>query len=238
MPLALAMAALGLIALVLLSRSSGDTLLTPGEEDNRFYLEATIVVLGPVSADGARPEESNSTVQWWYVRPGVWRWQLDVESPTEDPRTLLGVADAKDVWTYESVDNTYTRVSLKTNPYPGLPLSLFLGPLDVDELVARWESSDISVRSGGSNRFMGRDAQVLEYSPTWRSSESGVDRSGGIGRIWIDDETGLIVRNLVDGGASNQYMDGRVTLLELEPHFDVNTFHFEVPNGATRVEPE
>jgi outer membrane lipoprotein-sorting protein len=232
-PIALVLALLGLAALVWLSGS--DEKLPANEASGPpFYLEADIVVLGPAGANGVRPEQSTSTVQWWYARPGVWRWQMDVESPTEDPKTLIGVADGKDVWMYESLENTYTKVSLRSNPFAGLPASVFLGPLDANKLVDDWEASGLTVRSGGSNRYMNRDAQVLEYSPTWRSSDALGERSGGIGRVWVDDETGLILRSLIDGGSANEYIEGHVTLLDLEPRFDRGTFDFEAPPGASK----
>ena len=228
-------AVLALAALLLTHDSGAPGSIAARPDDNPFYLEGTVVVLGVAPPNGGRPEESNSSLQWWYQRPGVWRWQLDVEPAEHDPTTILGVADGKNSYLYKSDSNTYTRVSLKDYSSPSLPVSVLLGPIDLAQLVQRWEAQDTTVRGGGAGRYLNRDAQVIEYSPTWRASGPGGDSSGGIGRIWIDSDSGLIVRNLVDGGPTSQYVDARVTVLELQPRFEPATFRFDAPSGARQV---
>jgi len=231
----IAIVALG--SLLLVMRDGGDSgLIAARPDDNPFYLEGTIIVLGVAPANGTRPQESKSLLQWWYQRPGVWRWQLDFEPAEGDAFTILGVADSKNSYVYKSDSNTYTRVSLKAYATPSLPVSVLLGPIDVDQLRQNWEAQNTAVRGGGNSRYMNREAQVIEYSPTWRTSGPAGDSSGGIGRIWVDSESGIVVRSLVDGGPTSQYVDGRVTVLELQPKFDAATFRFDTPSGARHVE--
>jgi outer membrane lipoprotein-sorting protein len=234
---AMLIAILALGALLLVIRHAGDSgSITARPGDNPFYLEASVVVLGVAPGSGSRPEESRSSLQWWYQRPGVWRWQLEVEPAEDEPVTILGVADGKDSYLYKSDSNTYTRVSLKDYSTPSLPVSVLLGPIDLPLLIQRWETQDTTVRGGSSGRYLNRDAQVIEYSPTWRATGPSGDSSGGIGRIWIDNESGLIVRNLVDGGSTSQYVDARVTLLELQPKFEPAIFRFDAPSGSRQVQ--
>jgi outer membrane lipoprotein-sorting protein len=233
---AILIALLALASLVLTRDANGPASISARPDDNPFYLEGTVIVLGVAPANQSRPQESKSSLQWWYQRPGVWRWQLDVEPAEDEPTTILGVADGKNSYLYKSDSNTFTRVSLKDYSTPSLPVSVLLGPLDLANLIQIWESQNTSVRGGGNSRYMNRDAQVIEYSPTWRATGPAGDSSGGIGRIWIDSETGLVVRNLVDGGPTSQYLDARVTLLELQPRFEPALFRFDTPSGARQVE--
>jgi outer membrane lipoprotein-sorting protein len=232
--LVVGIAALGLVVYLLLGAGS-EVSLAPGPDDTSFYLEAEVVVLGPAS-DGIRAEEAYSTLQWWYVRRSLWRWRIDTDDGQEEPRTLIGVADGKYVWVHDSDTATYTRVSIKDRPSSELPSSVLLGAVDIAALTERWQAQGVNLNSGGAGRHLGREAQVIEYSPTWRSGGSGGELSGGIGRIWIDDETGLVLRNLVDGGVAYEYLDARVTLLELSPRVDRGMFRFEAPEGSNRVD--
>lgn len=233
---AILIAALSFGALILIQKGDGAKPVKAHAADNPFYIEASIVVLGAPSGNNARPEQSTSSLQWWYQRPGVWHWQLDTQ-PTGggDPITVLSVADGKFAYLYNSDSNSYTRVPVSKYVAAGLPVDFILGPVDINQLTANWEATNTTVSNGGNSQYMGRDAHVLQYSPTWHSSGAGGDKRGGIGRIWIDDDSGLVMRNLVDGGPTSDYTDARVTMLNLEPKFDSAVFSFDAPEGAELV---
>jgi outer membrane lipoprotein-sorting protein len=149
--------------------------------------------------------------------------------------TYIGVADAQNVYLYESESNTYRKLKLAEYPRSALPASVYLGPVDVNALVQDWQGQGLTVQSGGNSRQLGRDAAVIEYAPTWRASGSAGASSGGVGRIWVDDETGLVTRNLVDNGPAQEYVDAQVTKLDLEPQLGRALFRFEPPAGAQQV---
>jgi outer membrane lipoprotein-sorting protein len=234
--LAIAVACVGV--LLLLGRGSGgESRLVLTADDLPFYMEATVVVFSPPEGAAERSLEADSSVQWWYIRPSFWRWQIDTETTAEEePQRLVGVADGRYAWVHDETTATYTRVSVKDGPSALLPGDVLLGPVDTAALSDRWQAQGVSVRSGGSGTYLGRATQVLEYSPTWSTGSGAAERSGGIGRLWVDAESGLVLRHVVDGGVANQYIDARVTLLELQPRVDRALFRFIVPEGSTRVD--
>ncbi len=234
---AVVIAALSLGALVWIRSQPEDLTksLANQRAENPFYIEGTVTVLAPADSPTApRPEQSKSSLQWWYEGPGLWHWQIDTTS-NDEVVTTMSVADGHFAYVYSSDSNTYTRVAVKKYVAEDPPVDFILGAVDVNQLVANWEAQNTTVRNGGNSPYMGRDAQVLEYSPTWRSTGAGGDKQGGIGRIWVDSETDIVLRNLVDGGPTSTYTDARVTTLQLNPRYDAAVFRFDPPNGATLV---
>jgi outer membrane lipoprotein-sorting protein len=201
-----------------------------------FYLEATVLVLGSAATLAERQEEASSVIRWWYAANGRWRWEIEVSELESEPRTLIGVADGKQVWIFDASVNEYSIYTLRRDAITPPPVSVRLGPASIDDLAEQFEAQGVSFRSGGAGQHLGRDVEVYEYSPTWRASGSAGERSGGFGKLWYDAEWGFFLRNLVDGGATAEYVDARVIRLEIEPGLDGSLFRFEPPEGATKVE--
>src|SRR5690606_35043828 len=74
-----------------------------------------------------------------------------------------------------------------------------------------------------------------------RSAEAGgtpgpeTEESGGLGRYYVDVDAGFILRHEVDDGAGGQTYSAEVTLLDLDPEFEDDTFEVDLPSAAVEV---
>ena len=199
-----------------------------------FYLEAEVDVYA-TGAGGGRELEGHTTIRWWYLRPGFWRWQIESNELTEPARTLIAVGDGWTAWLYDSSTNTYKKTAVKDfpgNDPPALPISVYLGPVSLSELTRRWEQAGISVKRRGQDRLLGFETTIMEYAPTWRASGSRGETSGGIALLWVDEQSQFVLRSVVDGGPGLEYVDAKVTRLERPPSPAAALFHFEPPAGS------
>ena len=91
----------------------------------------------------------------------------------------------------------------------------------------------------GEESLLGHQPVIVEYGPLFSSSSSdleGVTRSG-VGRMWIDPVTMLILKHRFgDGSGPNEDSSIVVTRLDLDRDLPDQLFEFEPPPGAERRE--
>jgi hypothetical protein len=86
-----------------------------------------------------------------------------------------------------------------------MPLSVDLGPVPgetVDEFIAAQEAQTpgLAMRRAGRERLLGRDTVVVEYARLAQPADFGAAQGGeGSGRMWIDPERMIILRNAGQG---------------------------------------
>ena len=223
---------LALAAFLLLGGPDGSEPTGPTEAS--FYLEAEVDVYA-IGAGGERTLQAHSTIRWWYVRPGLWRWEIESKERSEPARRLIGVGDGSTAWLFDSSTNTYRKTDVGEfpgNDPPGLPISAYIGPLSLSELIQRWQERATTFNRRGTERVLGFEATLIEFRPTWQGSGSGGETSGGTGSLWVDEEKEFALRNVVDGGPGFQYVDAKVTKLERPPSVAADLFRFEPPAGS------
>jgi len=241
--------ALVLAALMLTGCNSSDDEGVPGS----FYLEATITVID--DRDGAAHSEVTTQVRWWSESRDRWRWEID-QSGADDSSGdgAFSLSDGEAVWFYSPQTNSYQR----SEPFPlpetfvatPFPASVLFGPANqatLDDLAAEFLSRADDVVLAGTDEVLGVEAALLDYRPTWRSSSSTAtldasgsqtgtvdeDDSGGVGRMWVDEDRMFILRHEIDGDSNMQYVLVEVTRVDFDTAFDDDRFEFAPPDGAT-----
>ena len=183
------LAALALLSLAALACGGSNTTESVGVPSS-FYIEATAFV-------NDSGEEAVTAVRWWFETPARWRWEF------ESHRGLFfGVSDGETLSTYSPEDNTYATAPLPPGlDQPALPISIQIGPALADTvgafLALLIERTEGFADRGGEERVLGYETVIIEYGPLFSSASSdqeGVTRSG-VGRMWIDPETMLILRH-------------------------------------------
>lgn len=221
-----------------------------------FYLEATITVID--DRPGVPHAETQTRLRWWSESVERWRWELAQDAvETFDAVDSISVSDGEVVWFYDSFDNSYQRTvpfelpaEFTATPFPSVVLFGPANHADLDDLAAEFLSrgEGVEVFVGGSDNYLGADATLLDYRPTWReqsvtatapnangdSTPEPVEAtsSGGVGRMWVDEERMFVLRHEIDGQSNRQYVLVEVTLVDYEPEFEDGLFNFVLPDGA------
>ncbi len=226
---ALAVLALLSLATIACGDSRAETTSVPGS----FYIEATAEVANP-------GEETDTTaIRWWFEPPRRWRWEL-----ATDRGLFFGLSDGETLWIYEPVENTYARAPLPPGfDRPFLPISIQIGPAHADSVDAfievLIERTEGFAERVGEESLLGHQTVIVEYGPLFSSTSNdreGVTRSG-VGRMWIDPETMLILRHEIgDGSGPHEDSSIVVTRLDLNGDLADELFEFEPPPGAERRE--
>jgi hypothetical protein len=119
----------------------------------------------------------------------------------------------------------------------------------LDELAGEMllRDPELEVVVPGFEEYLGRDAALLDYRPTWRAASTTAppgdpnarreESSGGVGRMWVDLDRMFILRHEIDGGSNRQYVVVKVTLVDFGPTFEEGQFEFVAPVGATEGAP-
>lgn len=239
----------GLVAIVSIGCTSSSGEVVPGS----FYLEASITVID--DRDGAAHAEVTTQVRWWSESTDRWRWEID-QSGADDSSGggAISLSDGETVWFYSLQTNSYQRrqpfalpETFVATPFPA---SVLFGPANqatLDDLAAEFLSRADDVVLASSDEVLGVETALLEYRPTWRSSSStatldasgsqtgtvAADDSGGVGRMWVDEDRMFILRHEIDDGSNMQYALVEVTRVDFDTAFDDDRFEFAPPEGAT-----
>jgi outer membrane lipoprotein-sorting protein len=237
-------------ALVLLTACTSSAAETaPGS----FYLEATVTVTGD---EAGAHEEVITHLRWWSESVDRWRWELDQTGTDARSDGSFSLSDGDTVWYYDASANTYQRTEPFDLPEGAvampLPFSILFGPTNtptLDDFIAQLEELgvDTEVVVAGHETVLGRETTVVEFRPTWHSSSASasagdptatpteVTESGGVGRLWVDEERRFILRSEIDGEDFGQNALLEVTRLDFDPPMDGELFEFDPPPGAVEV---
>ncbi len=125
---------------------------------------------------------------------------------------------------------------------PGSNQSRHIGPLiqfgpidspDLDSWLRTLRGYDNSAGHAevvGQDIILGRPVVVIEYGhESDYDAGGGVRYSTGLGRMWVDPDRMLILRNETDSGR----FVAQVTALDWEPSFSDGQFLFQAPAGVT-----
>lgn len=190
-------------------------------------------------------QTTTATIRWSYRDLTHWRWDIVRTDPALDASTFVVAADGRSQLAYDSATNTVVRTPYA--PFPGgwAPppgLSVLLGPLpydSIDAFVAGWstttsQSAPRHAAIVGEEIVMGRRTTIVEFGPTWSSTDSNAgDVSGGTARLWIDAERMFALRETADGGEHGSYSVELTTLEHGVPKGDVSSSF--TPPGDARV---
>ncbi len=191
--------------------------------------------------------EMGSTFRWWYQSNDRWRWEVGSAAPV-GARTY--VDDGTTEWT--SVAGgvpAYTCVPAQTSartiraPAFLLPIGPVAAP-NVRSLIDHWPAAAGALRVVGHDRMLGRAVDVLEYRAT---ADVGLVHGpppgphlvvgSGVGRLWVDPETMVILRARFDPADGGPSLSETVTRFEQGVAIDPALFASPVPAGATVAEP-
>jgi len=230
--------------------------LSPGDPaPDSFYLEATITVID--DRDGVAHSEVTTRLRWRSESTERWYWEVDQSGADAFTEAgMFSLSDGETVWFYDGASNTYQRTepfALPTEfvatPFPSL---VQFGPTNrstLDELAGEMllRDPELEVVVPGFEEYLGRDAALLDYRPTWRAASTTAppgdpnarreESSGGVGRMWVDLDRMFILRHEIDGGSNRQYVVVKVTLVDFGPTFEEGQFEFVAPVGATEGAP-
>ena len=209
-----------------------------------FYVEAqaTVIQRSNVRLSAGIPDRPIvTTLRWWYAaKLDRWRWEIESTGTSLLGSSLIAVFDGRELWQYDGRSDTYTRTTPPPYPDGTIPLptalSLPFGPSNTataEEFIALFGRVAEYITVTGNERVLGRDATVIEYGPTWRTSDgSGLQRSGGTGRLWLDAERQFILRHVTDGGDVAQSAEITVTTIEYGRPIPAERVVFVPPPGA------
>ncbi len=224
-----------------------------------FYLEATITVID--DRDSAPYAETKTRVKWWSESVERWRWELEQDAvETFEEVDSFSLSDGEAVWFYDAAENSYQRTvpfelpaEFTAMPFPSVVL---FGPANhpsLDDLAGDFLSrgEDVEVFVGGTDTYLDAATTLLDYRPTWRErsvtatapNANGdptpepveTTSSGGVGRMWVDEDRMFVLRHEIDGQSNRQYVLVEVTFVDYEPAFDDELFTFEPPEGANET---
>src|SRR5690606_27390563 len=179
------------------------------DSEGAFYLEAEIVVSSDWS--GGRPTEAvrgptATGLRWWFRDAEHFRHEY------YDPSSMLewgprwNVADGEDLVFFDPSTALYQRWSLEGSGFSGMypGFSAVLGPIPggtVEAFLDDFRSRVERVEHVGTEELLGRSVEVYEYGPTSTSSTesssgSVVETTSGVGRFYIDEAAGFVLRNV------------------------------------------
>jgi len=227
----------------------------PEVPEGAFYLEARVVVTsgGPDSPARSRDDLGVPTVTdlaWSYRDDRHYRHEYQQPHPFLDWGPRWTATDGEEVVYYDPRAGSYQYFPMRETEFAAYPtFSALIGPMpaaDLDAFLELWAEHAEFVEHVGTEEFLGRSVEVIEYGPTWSSSsgsagssggtEQTLEESGGVGRFLVDVEGGFILRHSIDGGQDQQSLAAEVTLLDLAPSFDDDPFQVAVPSEAIEVD--
>lgn len=211
-----------------------------------FYLEAQISVTTPAgdSAGTDALRGGTSTGLRWWVRDGShFRYEFYDPSAMLEWGPRWTVADGEDAVYFDPRTGSFQRFPLDESGLGIYPTSTApIGPLwaeTVDELIEQSRDRVDYIERVGTEEFLGRPVEVIEFGPTWSSGSDGGggagEQAGGVGRYYVDAESNFVLRYTVDGGDEAQSIDAEVTLLDLDPAFEGGEFEVDLPSGAVEI---
>lgn len=85
----------------------------------------------------------------------------------------------------------------------------------------------------GEDMMFGRKVAVIEFGPTWVNGE--FHTSGGTGRMWMDLESGIILKVTREGNDGSEMARAEVTRFDWEPAMPASVFKAHPPADAQTI---
>lgn len=201
-----------------------------------FYMDATVFQRREGNGFQLEPKATVPTteVEWWYQDDGHFRQQFVNNSASGFDHELVVVADGNTV-TYP-IDGQYFQYSLECEEIDSHRLfnGMFLGLLpdaSVDDLVRRINeqggSFQMHAAVAGQDTVLGYQTTIVEYGPTWIVRGT----SGGVGRIWVEPQHMVALRNTTQGNDGSEASRGEATKVVFDGSSVNSTFDSTLPKG-------
>ncbi len=188
--------------------------------------DAHAVVRVSLNAQGI---ELGATAEVWEKAPDRIRAVVLTSTDGRFDGTVV-VSDGEQGWVYEPQRNVVTVGSLENLEMP-LPQEILTSLQNVIQAVL--DVSDISLV--GEESIAGREA----YKLTVRSKEGAdvqIFPGGGTATLWVDQGQWMVLRATYEAGAFGTG-EMEIQSFELNTGLSDSLFDFEVPEGASTVEP-
>jgi outer membrane lipoprotein-sorting protein len=226
-----------LVALVL--AASGAFFAAVGRSETvtltSYYFEARLtVVQADVEPDGFEHEKPLDTIRGWYEAPDKWVWDFSDSKRATTGSTQIG--DGEDVWYYDRLTNTYSRVSyadyfrgrspdLSDGPQP-IIASVFVGPLPYQdpERFFRAFAVDAQRSEKDGGLVAGRPTRAMTYTRGEEHTTFWLDREFAFVLKYVSHDPGFSVSAEVLSVSFNQALPGQ-------------PFVFQPPPSAREVAP-
>lgn len=228
-----------------------------------FYIEATMDSLDASRSIGTNPAGSPITernhrlmhIRWWQRDIDHMRVEIETIEPADEAGTdIILIGGDRQVY-YRFETNTYTETPLPDFPDEAKlrrrPWSFgtFLGPWmtevgSLDDIISelhRFGSENhppATIEVVGRERFLGVDADIVEYSPASTSTnQDGTTTGKGTIRYWIDSERLIVLKQVLEGDdGAVQTFSIEATKLDWDTKISGERFKFDPPKGAERVD--
>ncbi len=209
-----------------------------------YYLEATIEVAASEPENGPSLFPSDgpvlSTLKLWAGDGAEFRQEIVTKSPAYLSGQNLSVSDGSETFQYDSNLNQYRRsTALPGGMAPISFSSVLIGPIPGGTLN-NWTASlkqstpRFEIRLVRSEDLLGRRVGLYEFSDVGALLDAeGTIATGSTGRLWLDHETGFVLR--YESSPIGQSVVAEVTRLDIEPDIGPELFVFDPPEGAERL---
>ncbi|MDQ6759219.1 MAG: outer membrane lipoprotein carrier protein LolA [Acidobacteriota bacterium] len=180
--------------------------------ENRYNRARTLQVQFTETYTGQGRPRQQEAGQLVLRKPGRMRWDYSL------PAGKLFLSDGKNVYLYSPDAKRVERMPLKESEDMRAPLAFLLGKLDFGK-----EFRDISMKSEAENHLI---------SATAKSDKLPYDR------IEMLITPGFEIRRLLVNGLDKSVLTYRFDQEKLNPQVDDGQFKFQMPAGATLVNPD
>ena len=242
----------GLVFWLVLAGGTGSAPVLPPVPGS-FHIEGTYFERREMVAWQLQPlaEADHGTFASWYYDDTHLRNERTNLAPRLDAIGTLVLLDGTNLHAWDS--DGYQLVPFRLlppgqlkGPWPG-PVGVGEGSAKTPEELVRWLSSSSSSSSGssgfpvphaavsGEDTLLGRKTAVIEFGPTWVNGES--QTSGGTGRIWMDIDSGIVLKVTKEGNDGSEMAHAEVTTFEWEPPIKASIFTAQPPPGVKTVDP-
>lgn len=213
-----------------------------------FYIEARIE-LTPGDAQAASSVFSSdgpviTDLRWWFEAPGRFRREsLALEPPYLTDSSFI-VSDGSTWLSYYSNLNRYQSAPAIQFPEGTVPAPLsgvIIGPLPGGSVEAwlegiRRASPRFDARLIRVDELLDHRVGVYEFSDVGVLLDTeGTVAVGSVGRIWVDQSSGFVLKYESPADAGRERVIAEVTELVLNSDIEDDRFTFEPPLGAIEV---
>ncbi|MGK2965426.1 MAG: LolA family protein [Tepidiformaceae bacterium] len=243
------------IAFALVLVAAGWWLSRDDDDDypDSFYIEVALTVLDESATIGTTlpPDESELTqslVRYWYRDSSHVRVEIEAIAPGSVGPVFVVVLEDDQIASYDPETNTFQRGPFPTegrpDDLPWLPFtSALVGPAPgrteagLLEFLRERAGDDGYVEVLGEDTVLGRTVTIIEFAPTGMEQTNDEPPQGvGVGRLWFDPQSGLVLKAELDAGSLAQYT-AEVRELRLPDDPPDSTFEFTPPPGAVEATP-
>jgi outer membrane lipoprotein-sorting protein len=224
----------------------------PADGVASFFLEARVIAPTAQAVASANsvgdtllPQEPNTgTTRWWFEPPFSYRWEYDLETPLLESGLTGLVSDGQTSFQFDDRLNSFQRVSTPDYPegYVPMPISsVLIGPLPGGGVDA-WAASiaqatdNFGYERVREDELLGLPVAVYSFGPAGeRLNEDGTSTWSGQGEMWVHEDSGFVLKWVMDGIDGSGSLVAEVTRLEFDIDIAAVVFEFEPPVGATEV---